>query len=39
MPSGKISLYVLIVELLCSPIFCSPARAQQGAFWFGGSGN
>ena len=39
MPSRKITLYVLIVALLCSPIFCSSARAQQNASWFGGSGN
>ena len=39
MPSRKIALYVIVVALLGSPIFCPAARAQQGAIWFGGSGN
>ena len=39
MPSRKIALYFILVALLGSPIFCPSARAQQVAFWSGGSGN
>ena len=39
MPSRKIALYVIVVALLGSPIFCPSARAQRSASWFGGSGN